>query len=806
MPNNPVQVVLNAKDYQYVPDTTGGSTVKDFFAGRDQAFLAHKQRLLAELDEVGRTMARADRPSITYMHVSLNEDAWAKTKRPTMKLLPPARVPIVGGRNLGDMIVELTPENFSDIRGSISSAEIEVPLAIDKKTQEYKPKPSRARGEVGAIVSLRAHHAADRRSFSAQEAIQWLADPRTGGMYLIETFVDPRIANEAVKGKSRGRAIAAFKDLRDSLEQLSLPLDIEDTANRWKTVRLLLVRLNSQKLADHEALLRFLDEHPIVRRIGLPPILEVEQIAAGQSSGTPAKITAPLVEAGYPVLGIVDTGVAQVSVLEPWCAGRTDVVTSKFQNRSHGTFIAGLSAAAQQFNQHPIFEEVPCKFYDLALHPTQPDVYDDVYPRGFIDFLEQLDAEIPAAVAAGTRVFNMSLSIERAVSDEGYGDYATLLDEISDRHDVMFVLPAGNLKMPLWRPTWPDKPADVNAMLAGYRHTGQDRIFQPAESIRSISVGAIDPPDANGRLRPSVYTRRGPSTALGLKPDVAHVGGEGSQSPNLFSLAPSGAKVSDLGTSFAAPLAARTLASLNHLIEGEVQRETLIGMLIHHAAVPETLNDKQIRKFAPDFVGHGIPTNALDMLVTADSAITLAFVGTLYASQKLEFPFTWPASLVDSNGACRGHARMTLVYRTPTHYQFGAEYVRVNLEGHLRQEVVAPRTGKVGWKGRLKSEGKLYEKHLIEHGHKWWPIKRAEQTFPVKGVGASSQWRLVVDSLCRTDVAFPDDGVPFAVILTLDDPEGLAPVFSDVRQALRANGVKMDDIRTAARVRPRSRT
>lgn len=764
MPNNPVQVVLNAKDYQYVPERNGGSQVKDFFQGRDQAFLAHKQRLLTELDQVGRTLAKGNRPLVTYMHVALNEDAWAKTKRPTMRLLPPAKVPIVGGRNLGDMIVELTPENFADIRGGISAAEIEVPLALDKRTQELKPKPSRARGEVGAILSFRAHHAADRRSFSAQEAIEWLADPRTGGMYLVETFVDPRVAQDATSRERRRRAIAAFNDLRTGLEQLALPLDIEDTAMRWKSVRLLLVRLNSRTLATHEALLRFLDEHPIVRRIGLPPILEIEQTAPG-AKGPPAAISAPQIDAGYPILGIVDTGVTPVPVLEPWCVGRTDVVTSTQQDRAHGTFIAGLSAAAHEFNQHPLFDEIPCKFYDMGLHPTQPDVYDDVYPRGFIDFLEQLDAEIPTAVKAGTRVFNMSLSIERAVSDAGYGDYATLLDEISDRHDVVFVLPAGNLRAPLWRPVWPDAPADVAAMLAGYRHAGQDRLFQPAESIRSVSVGAVDPPDAKGNLRPSVYTRRGPSTALGLKPDLAHVGGEGSHTSNLFSLDPTGATTSGLGTSYAAPLAARTLASLNHLIEGDVQRETLIGMLVHHAAVPAALTDKQVSKFAADFVGHGIPVNALNMLATDDSAITLAFVGTLSSQQELEFPFAWPASLVDEKGRCRGRARMTLVYRAPTHYQFGAEYVRVNLEGHLRQEVINAATRKISWKGRLKSEGKIYEKHLIEHGHKWWPIKRAEQNF-VRGVGNSSQWRLVVDSLCRTDVAFPEDGVPFAVILT----------------------------------------
>lgn len=548
MPNNPLQVVLNANDYQHVPERTGGGAVKDFYQGRNDAFVAHQQKLLTDLDQIGRAMARDDRPVLAYMHVALNEDAWAKTKRPTMKLLPPTKVPLVGGTNLGDMIVELTPENIAEIRGSISEAEKEVPLARDRDTNELKPKPSRARGEVGAIRALRAHHAADRRSFSSEEAVAWLADPRSGGAYLVETFIDPRHAEGDFARNLRRRAIEAYDDLQRGLGQLGLPLEVEDTGKRWNSVRWLLLRLRSQAISEHETLLRFLDEHPIVRRVALPPILEIEH-AVVPAPGAQSTISSPHADADYPVLGVIDTGVAQLPILEPWCVGRTDVVPGDDQDRSHGTFIAGLTAAAHTLNAHALFNEVPCKFFDLGLHPTQGDVYDDVYPRGFLDFLDQLDAELPAATASGARVFNMSLSIERPVSDAGYGEYATILDEIADKHDVVFVLPAGNLDGSLWRPSWPDQPVDVAPMLAGYRYAGQDRLFQPAESLRAVSVGAIDPPDSDGVLRPAVYSRRGPSTALGLKPDVAHVGGQGGHSPNLFSLNPAGVTVAGAGTS-----------------------------------------------------------------------------------------------------------------------------------------------------------------------------------------------------------------------------------------------------------------
>ena len=802
MPNNPLQVVLNTNDYQYRPDVSGGGSVKDFFKGRDNEFVTHKEKLLTDLEQIGRTMARGDQPVVTYMHVTLNEEAWAKTRRPTLKVMPPNKVPLVGGTALGDMIVELTPENLETIRGSISQAEAEVPLVPDKDTQQLKPKPSRERSEVGAIRSIRAHQAADRRTFSAQEAVSWLADPRTGGRYLIESFIDPRSNDNREVRRLRWRATEAFDHLKRGLTQLDLSLDVDDTLERWKSIRLLLVKLNSDRVSDHEALLRYLDEHPIVRRVSLPPILEIEHTAS-HPVGSHAALAQPQEAGAYPILGIIDTGIVTSPQLDAWCVGRTDLIPGSAQDRSHGTFIAGLATSAHVLNQHPLFGELPCKFFDLGLHPTQPDVYDDVYPRGFMDFLDQLDAELPGAIETGARVFNMSLSIARQVSDSGYGSYATILDEIADRHDVVFVLPAGNLEPPIWRPAWPDNPADVATMLAGYRHSGKDRLFQPAESIRAISVGAMDPPDANDNLRPAVYTRRGPSIALGIKPDVAHVGGQGGRTPNLFSIGATGQLSSGSGTSYAAPIAAKTLAAVNHLVEGNLQRETLVGLLIHHATLPSLLGNTHVSKFAPDFVGHGVPMQALDMLVTDDYGITLAFVGTLQASHELTFPFTWPASLVSAAGSCRGRARLTLAYRTPVHRQFGAEYVRVNMDAYLRQEQIDTSTGEVSWKGRLKSEGILYERHLIEHGHKWWPIKRYEKKIP-RGLGNSSQWRLVVDSLCRTDVEFPAEGIPFAAILSLDDPTKQAPVFDELRQTLRNSGAQISDIRTALRVAPRA--
>jgi hypothetical protein len=69
-----------------------------------------------------------------------------------------------------------------------------------------------------------------------------------------------------------------------------------------------------------------------------------------------------------------------------------------------------------------------------------------------------------------------------------------------------------------------------------------------------------------------------------------------------------------------------------------------------------------------------------------------------------------------------------------------------------------------------------------------------------RGIGSSSNWRLVVDALTRANEPYPPGGIPFSVILTIADTNGTQPVFDSMRQSLQSLGVQIADIRTAARV------
>src|SRR5690606_24973707 len=101
--------------------------------------------------------------------------------------------------------------------------------------------------------------------------------------------------------------------------------------------------------------------------------------------------------------------------------------------------------------------------------------------------------------------------------------------------------------------------------------------------------------------------------------------------------------VDNCGTSFAAPNVAKTLASLDHSIESAVSRETLIALGIHHAELPDSLNDKKLRNVAKHLVGFGIPNGSEDILNGDPSAITLVFANCILNGHKMSFNFSWPS-------------------------------------------------------------------------------------------------------------------------------------------------------------------
>lgn len=827
---SPVQIVLNPENFSENRDTpSGGGPRTDFFLNNDAGFKAHRRALVEQLRSIISDIERqsATFGAVAFVKVILRRKAWAKSHRPVKALFPHSRTPLVGGLDLGQMVVEVTPSILARAAQEIQQAEDTIRWKVDEETEKKTPIPSIRRSEVGAIEKIELYGPADRRHFDLDQAVAWLSNARTGGQYEVELFETPPPPNNLDAAGPRRQLFQSFvqglqalgsgisvnalprrargeaPQLAVRLERTALPARVQLTPEPQARARALAPFDPSRE--RHSRLIGFLERHPLVRRIDLPGVV---MRSAPTLRTRPGSVALPerQTSRSWPRVGVIDGGISDAA-LGDWVVGRWALLADEDVDQSHGTFIGGILVAGSEMNGADVCSDGDgTELFDIAVHPATDQAFATYYGdlNGFLNEVE--NAVVEARTRHQVRVFNFSLNVQTAVAPDYYSKVAARLDQIADAHDVIIVISAGNLSSP--RPEWPAQADSALQMMAASQNDG---ILIPAESARNVSVGALNPmgmPAPVLGLAPARYSRRGPGLRALVKPDFVHVGGSGAAHGNvghgLFSLNPDGSIADSCGTSFATPFIARQAAMLDAQIEGPVSRETLVALLAHHARVPEPLNEEKLSVVGRQLCGHGMPASVEQILEADDHQITLVFASRLYADKQLRFPFAWPSCLAD-NGKCRGNARLTLVASPPLDQRFGAEFVRVNVEAALQQEHLS-RAGKATWKGQLKpwylpasNQEHPFEAERVEHGMKWSPVKVCGDLMP-QGRGNSSNWRLIVSYLSRSDnQEMPAEGVPFTVLLTISDPKKEEPVFNVMRQQLSMS-VQLADIRTAARV------
>jgi hypothetical protein len=96
MPNNPVQIILNDRDFHQAPDPGQPPRNKDFFDGADRAFVAHQLVLLATIDRIIDEIHTSPFGPAAYLRVQMRNEALAKSYRPVWWLFKPDQFPCVG--------------------------------------------------------------------------------------------------------------------------------------------------------------------------------------------------------------------------------------------------------------------------------------------------------------------------------------------------------------------------------------------------------------------------------------------------------------------------------------------------------------------------------------------------------------------------------------------------------------------------------------------------------------------------------------------------------------------------------------
>jgi hypothetical protein len=374
---SPIQIVLNDKDYEQARDAGGGGPKKDFFAESDAEFAKHKTKLIEQLGTVAKAIAAQPQGDVGYIKVILRRDAWAKSHRPLIALFKPARITLVGGGDLGEMYFEARPSILRELAAEIAKAEPETRLKFDPKKKKMVPHPSQVRSETGGIDRIEIYGPRDRRSFSLEDALAWLASPMTGSAYQIELFDVPPPHNEWDAFDSGRQQL--YRSFVEGLSQAGGGLTVQRLFIREKAQPFIAVRVGRSTqpptlLLDspppsaehkreitpfdpstdrHRRLLAFLDQHPLVRHIDLPAIvvrtIDGERVsakaAAAEGRTRPAAIELPVRNSGrrYPRLGVVDGGISPH--LADWVVDRWDVIDAADADLEHATFIGGLAVA-----------------------------------------------------------------------------------------------------------------------------------------------------------------------------------------------------------------------------------------------------------------------------------------------------------------------------------------------------------------------------------------------------------------------------------------------------------------------------
>ena len=842
--SRPIQVFLDTKQFITVPESHGRSGNRDFFSENNRGFFNHKSAMRMKIRDASETLRHRNQAA-GFVIVQMRNDALAKSYRPLRALFSPNNsFGLVGGGRIGEIFLQCTPDALDQLDYLIEErAEIEPPMKEDRASGELVPRPSTYRSELSGIEDIRLPAGYDRISFSAREAYEWFGRPNTLGAYIVEIFrLDSKLngrAADSIIGSFRQRlekfggivALPLFPverepsngshltlaiHLTNALDQSFIDIPMDSRFLPRKELPRDLLRLDSQDIPieRHQDFLQQMADEPMVRRVNLPPSLEVTPIETSQMLQF-IELPDPS-QNGTPVVGIIDGGVANIPSLSSWRSGGTDSIDPNDSDYAHGTFIAGLVAGGRTLNPQiaTTLEPGGCRYFDIPLLPRQGLLSN--YFASWYEFFDQLEEEVIRANSdADVRVFNLSLGVKGMNKNRDYSFFAEVLDNIAAKHNVLFVVSAGNLRGAEERPTWPTDGDRALSMLA-LKPAGDERIVAPAEQLLGLSVGALNTPGipGHGADLPASYTRRGPGVGGVLKPDLSHYGGVSSHAgynSGLFSFASNNSVVDKSGTSFAAPLVASTLATIDYRLEGSVPRETLIALLVHRAQRCEAMRHKSLRQVAREFVGFGMAPPADQCLSDHPHSITLVFSESLASRKELQFVFSWPKSLVTPSGKCRGQVDLTLAFTPLIDTSFDAECIRTQLSAYLQQIEVDPVTGDEKPISRLSHYDGVgltrsqfaTERDLLRTGLKWAPVKRYKLTMP-GGRGTSSNWRLVLRSSSRGGDVSSDIEVPFTIVMTISDINRAAPVNEEVRNDIISRGLTLMDITLVHRVRSRN--
>lgn len=514
----------------------------------------------------------------------------------------------------------------------------------------------------------------------------------------------------------------------------------------------------------------------------------------------------PVENKEYVTVGILDSGIAPIPHLAPWlCDEKWTVYPEANIDPAHGTFVAGIVLYGDTCEGKNWVGHRGLKLFDATVFP-------DTDKEGIDE--DELIENIKEAISANydkVKIWNLSISITRAISDSKFSDFAIALDALQDKYNVLICKSAGNCSNFL-----ANKP--------------KGRLHEGADSVRSLVVGSVAHEKGEFDFaeidNPSPFSRTGPGPEYIIKPEVSHYGGNAGidRTGNMVttgvkSFSKDGSLSRSVGTSFSTPRVTALAAGIYQELNEEFDPLLLKALIIHSASyskdlkIPLTERTRQL--------GFGVPKSVNDIIYNSPHEATLILRDSLAKGDYIDImDFPMPTNLI-KDGFYTGQVIATLVYDPILDPTQGIEYCQSNIdikfgtydektERDVSKRNILNPVGRQGPQNLLL--GSLYskirmnkktddfalrERLLIQYADKYYPVKKyavdlSELTDANKlhYLTPDKHWYLYIRGLFRdhTERKAALDLVQlsqeFCLILTIRDPLGEANVYDAVTQKL----------------------
>lgn len=526
----------------------------------------------------------------------------------------------------------------------------------------------------------------------------------------------------------------------------------------------------------------------------------------------------------YPVVGVLDSGIANIPHLEPWLHTKS---FTKYHaddvDKRHGTFVAGVIIYGDELEGVNYTGFEGCKLFEAIVMPNinKQKIYED-----------ELIEHIREAIGKNDeiKIWNLSLGTKTEADQYEFSDFAKALDEVQEQHDVLICKSAGNCD---------------NFKISAPK----SRISKSADTVRGLVVGSLAK-DKNGtdiseKNNPSPFSRTGPGPAYLIKPDVVHIGGNAGLDirnkviyNHVKSFALDGTLAQNVGTSFSTPRVAAIAAGLDSMLNEKFNPLLLKALIIHSAKYPEEMKMGISEKI--DGAGFGLPSNISDILFNQPNEITLILQDTLEKGNFIDIlDFPYPQTMIDDDGYFYGEVTVTLVASPILEVSQGAEYCQSNIDVMFGSydEKVERDTSKPIIKNPIGADGRqnvlstaVYskkaskdtatpfatERMLVSYGDKYQPVKKWSVNFDdftnankEKFLKAPKNWYLKLEGLFRhftetkCDMQKITPSQEFCLIITIKDTKKRGNIYNEVTQLLDNFSFVHSNVRIKEEVRLR---